>query len=137
MAVDNGLRPNNPCSKVKHLPLEPGRTRYLSADEERRLMQTEHMGRGLIRSIVRVALGTGMRKEEVLSLCWSHVDLQRNLIFVAKPKCRNDKRKTKGMPVSADVRAVLLQLQTQAHGEYVFANEAGKRPSSSGGAEGV
>ena len=87
---------------------------------------------GILRHVVTVALGTGMRKEEILSLRWSHVDLQRNLIFVAKPKCRGDKRQTKGIPTSSAVRAVLLELQARARGEYVFADRKGARPSGSG-----
>jgi integrase len=132
MAVDYKLLFENPCFKVKHFPLEPGRTRYLSAEEERMFMQTEPMRRGVLRHIVRVALGTGMRKEEILSLRWTHVDLQKNLVFVAKPKCRGDKRQTKGIPISSDVREVLLELQSKGHGEYVFANRKGERPSGSG-----
>ena len=132
MAVDNKLLFENPCSKVKSLPLEPGRTRYLTEEEERMLVGTEPMRMGILGHIVTVALGTGMRKEEILSLRWSHVDLQRNLIFVAKPKCRGDKRQTKGIPISSAVRAVLLELHARARGEYVFANRKGARPSGSG-----
>src|SRR2546423_15017583 len=90
------------------------------------------MMRGVLRHVVRVALGTGMRKEEVLSLRWSHVDLQKTLVFVARPKCRGDRRQTKGIPLSSDVRAVLLELQSKGRGEYVFANHRGERPSGSG-----
>ena len=85
-----------------------------------------------LRSIVTVALQTGMRKEEVLSLRWSHVDLPKNLIFVAKPKWKGDKRKTKGIPMNSEVRGCLLELQAKARSCYIFAYSDGRRASPAG-----
>lgn len=95
-------------------------------------MRTTPRSRGVLRHIVTAALGTGMRKEEILSLRWTHVCLQRNLIFVAKPKWKGDGRKTKGVPMNGMVRAVLLELQSKSYSEDVFAlKSTGRRPSKS------
>ena len=58
-----------------------GRLRWLEPDEEMRLLEacTKSVNKSLL-SIVTVALETGLRKGELLSLAWDRVDMSRGVI---------------------------------------------------------
>ena len=71
LAVDSGEMADNPCRKVSILKGEHHRTRYLSPDEEERLMLVLEDGRTLLREMVILAIHTGLRSVRSLSSNWS------------------------------------------------------------------
>jgi integrase len=91
MAEDNGMVASNPCRKVNKLRQDNRRTRYLTAEEERRLMSALTGRRAYLRPIVVLALNTGMRRGEILGLEWRNVDLTRGLIYVTNTKSGKDR----------------------------------------------
>src|SRR5262249_19344181 len=81
-AIEDGLAKSNPCVKRKKetgpaLPENNERTRYLSPDEEIRLLFACVGRRAHLRPIVMLAIQTGMRRKEILTLTWPQVDLAR------------------------------------------------------------
>jgi integrase len=70
--------------------------------------------RAYLREIIIVALNTGMRRGEILSLRWSQVDFMRDLIFVTQTKSGKDRV----IPMNEAVRNALLSLSRE--GERVF-----------------
>ena len=68
---------------MKPLKENNHRVRWLTEDEEGRLFQTVPAG---YHSMVIVALHSGMRKTEQLSLKWSDVDFKVGQIKVREPK---------------------------------------------------
>jgi integrase len=95
------------------------RNRYLSPEEEARLMTALEGHRAYLRPILIVALNTGMRKGEILTLKWSCVDFQRGIIYVVNTKNGRNRE----VPMNAAVRQEFLQLQNPAsESEYVFVN---------------
>jgi integrase len=74
MAVDNGLLGTNTCTKVKKLRMDNRRNRYLTREEETMLLEELTGLRAHLKPIVIVALGTGMRRGEILQLKWQHID---------------------------------------------------------------
>jgi integrase len=121
MACDNNLVESNPCRKVKKLEVDNERDRYLTYEEEERLM-AQLTGRRLhLRPIVIVALNTGIRRGALLALTWSQVDFQRNVISITKAKSKSKKAYT--VPMNKTVRDVLLSLRSEADGsDGVFTN---------------
>src|SRR5262249_16560414 len=91
MAEDNGLVASNPCRKVNKLRQDNRRTRYLTAEEEKRLMAELTGRRAYLKPIVVLAVKTGMRRGEILSLEWKNVDLMRGLIYVTNTKSGRDR----------------------------------------------
>ena len=71
-----------------------------------------------INPLITVALFTGLRKGELLGLKWSDLDLSRKLIRVMSPKSG----RTRIVPMSEGVVAVLKGLQTAKNRLYVFAD---------------
>ena len=60
--------------------------RYLTAEEEKRLMASLTGRRAYLRPVVLLALNTGMGRGEILGLEWENVDLPRGLIYVTIPR---------------------------------------------------
>ena len=108
---------------VKLLRGENKRLRYLSIEEIQRLLQAcdSHLY-----PIVFMALHTGMRKGEILSLRWKQVDLRNNLILLEKTK--NYERRE--IPINRPLKELLLKLHSNRRldTDYVFVNpKTGKR----------
>ena len=116
----------NPMRKVRK-PRQPrGRTRYLSLDERDRLLIAcrASRSRSLYPATV-LALATGMRRGEFLSLRWSHVDLDRGTVTLETTK--NDEPRQ--VPVVAQGLEVLTQWAERPHDQhdYVFPGRSGNR----------
>ena len=78
---------DNPVRKVSK-PKEPrGRVRFLSDEERQRLLESCKVSRNLyLYTIVVLALSTGARRGELLSLHWSDVDLKRGMLTFRETK---------------------------------------------------
>lgn len=118
MAIDNGYAETNPCQKVKKLRMDNRRNRYLSPDEESRLLAGLNGRWTYLYPIIVLALNTGMRRGEILGLKWSCVDFQRSIMHVVNTKTEQDRE----VPINAAVRQALLGLHGLSECEYVFVN---------------
>lgn len=116
LALDAGLVQANPCLRVRKLRQDNARTRYLSRDEEGRLLNALDR-RPVLRDVVTVALNTGMRRGEILSLSWANVDFSRRAINVKNTKTGRDRV----VPMNVSVVRVLEGIQAEGiSSEYVF-----------------
>lgn len=118
-AVEWGVVRENPLRGVRMLKEPPGRTRYLSGEEIRRLLaaadslpQDAHL---YLRPILVVALNTGMRKGEILRIRWRNIDWTERTITI--PKSKTNEVRT--VPMNDAVVAALSALKAD-EGEYVF-----------------
>jgi integrase len=78
--------------------------RYLTGDEERRLLEALPER---LRLLVVVAIHTGMRKGELLNLTWDDIDFVSGTITVREGKSGEGRR----LPMSATARRALLALR--------------------------
>jgi len=117
-AIEWGFVKTNPAKRVKRLKEPPGRLRYLKTEEIKKLLDVcaDH-----IRPIVITALNTGMRKSEILNLCWKEVDLKNRKITVINAK----NNETRVIPINRTLYEELLTLSKKPKGEYVFSNRNG------------
>jgi integrase len=77
----------SPLRRVQKLRLPPPRTRYLSDAERQRLLAAcQASANRMLYPVVLVALTTGCRKMEILSLTWPDVDLHRRELRVSQTK---------------------------------------------------
>lgn len=82
-AVDEGLLLTNPLARTR-LEEERRTPRVIvSIEEEDKLLQAAPLH---LRSIIKAALDTGMRRGELLSQRWEHVDFSRRLLSVTHAK---------------------------------------------------
>jgi integrase len=110
MAFDNELIDSNPMRRVRLLKENGSRERFITADEEVKLFAKLTGRRDHIRSVVTLALNTGMRRGEILDLQWEHVNFIARTIFIAKSKTG----RTRTIPMNEIVFAELKALKQDA-----------------------
>ncbi len=105
-AVDWGYLSNHPMKggKVKKLREESLKERILSVEEEKILLESSEPW---IRGVLVVALDTGMRLGEILSLAWEQIDFHRRVILVKLTPVANNGHEHILMPPSSVHRTCL------------------------------
>lgn len=98
-AFRSGLISKNPLERVPGIAESPGRVRFLSESEEPRLIAAcdaetdERLG-----ILVRLAIGTGGRKGELMGLRRKHIDLSERVVYFEETK--NDLSRSVPYPAS-------------------------------------
>jgi len=121
-AIEWGFLFKNPVKGVK-LEKEKPRLRFLSESERVSLIESCSKERKApyLRSMVVIDLHTGLRKEELLSLKWKAVDLEKDVLCVEDGKGGDQRR----IPINETVKAELLKHGEKKHGDYVFHDRYG------------
>ncbi len=116
---------DNPFTKVSAEKLPQPRVRYLTRDEFDRLYQ---ICNDWLKTIVQIAVNTGMRQDNILSLTWQQIDLSREIINLEHTK--NGERL--GLPMNEPVKKLLSELNKVRHinSPYVFHTSTGNRISA-------
>jgi integrase len=127
LAVEGGLVRVNPVRQVKFFDEDAAPFRVLERDEEPRLWEALGGGSWYLLPFAKLALLTGMRLNELLSLRVEDVDFGRSLVFVRAPKWKQDSRKTEGLPLSAEALGILRELCGKARGGRLFWHEGDGR----------
>jgi len=83
LATQNDKALFNPVRKVKFYREPQGRLRFLSKTEAQQLVRACN---SIIRPLVIIALYTGMRRGEILNLCWQDIDWENRVIWVREGK---------------------------------------------------
>jgi len=119
IAIEWGIVQKNPGKKVKLLRERNTRLRYLDEKEIRKLHDAcaEHL-----KPIVIVALNTGMRKEEILSLKWKDLDYRIRTISILDTK-NGESRK---LPINNILYRTLLAAK-KTDSPWVFCKKNGER----------
>jgi len=115
-AVDWGYIKNNPCKGIKELKEPPGRIRYLSPEEMERLLSACERSPFYLKSIVLIALNSGMRRGEIMNLCWRNIDFKERRILIEQTK--NNERRV--IPMNETLYQVLKSIPVHLHEEKVF-----------------
>jgi integrase len=118
---------DNPVHKITKPRLPRGRVRFLSDEERLRLLAACQASRNpSLYPIVVLALATGARSGELLSLRWPDVDLKRGTLTFQQTK--NGERRT--VPLTGPALALMQQHARVRRIDtvLVFPNKTGKRP---------
>jgi len=119
---------NNPVKDVDFLKEPPGRTRFLSEDEARRLINVSSKH---LQPIVITALNTGMRRNEILSLRWNQVNID-NVMEPSIELIETKFQKKRFIPLNDTMVELLRNLRDENSkssepSEFVFLSKYGKR----------
>lgn len=82
-AIDWELMPESALPKVKKLPEQEGRLRFLTEDEAKALRKASRAASADLEGFVMIALNTGMRAGEILALRWKDINFNLRQIVVA------------------------------------------------------
>ena len=94
----------------------PGRTRYLSAEEEARLL--DH-ATPAVRIAVALAIDTGLRREELFNLIWAQIDPIRGTITTTT---RTKTGRARKVPLPYRSAQLSAQLPRRIDSPYVLVN---------------
>ena len=112
-AVEWGRTENNPAAKIKKFRLNNAREKILNGEEARRLI---NCALPALRPILIIALKTGMRRGEILSLTWPAVNFIKSFILIENSKSG----KSRKVPMSPAVREVLKAIPRTS--DFLFYN---------------
>ncbi|MFI5298801.1 MAG: tyrosine-type recombinase/integrase [Polyangiales bacterium] len=117
-AQEWGYSRRNPTLGIKRLKEPPGRVRFLTTEERDALLAAcpERL-----RTIVLIALNTGLRKSELLTLRWHDLDFKNRMIRVERSK--NGERRD--VPMTGTVHDLFQRIPRRVDTAYVFANPDG------------
>lgn len=116
-AVNWGLLTDNPFRKCKQLRIPQKRPAYLTKEDFHLLIGV--VERKWYREIIRFALSTMMRLEEIISLRWDSVDIQKRLIYIENTDSFHTKTlKSRVIPIDELTHLALSKKEHRS--EYVF-----------------
>jgi len=118
-AIEWGKAEVNPVKKVKLFKENNVRVRYLEKEEIKKLIDN---AAAHLKPVLIVALNTGMRKGEILSLKWHDLDFKNNIIYIRQSKS-GEKRE---VPMNPLVRRTLIAVRKHPDSPYVFCNASGE-----------
>lgn len=102
-----GWLDDNPIRKVRRPKESRGRVRFLADDERIRLLEAcKRSNNPHLYAVVVMALSTGARKNEIMSLTWKDIDLKRGLITLNETK--NGERR--GLPLASHALELVNKL---------------------------
>lgn len=106
--------------KVKMFRETMKRDRFLSRAEIDRLLAAcgTDAQQAHLKPIIKFAVNTGCRKEEILSLAWDQVDLEHGIISLHKTKNMESRK----VPINDPVKEVLEKMLEARCSDYVFMN---------------
>jgi integrase len=108
----------NPFRGVRNLVVPKRDERVLSADEEIKLLAAcDRVRSRLLRPLIVLALNSGMRRGELLSLEWSRVDFDQRAIRIINAKSNAGNRV---IPMNTTVHTLLSDLAKRTTSPLVF-----------------
>lgn len=121
-AVEWGKATENPVKKVRLYREQNARTRYLTEDEEARLLA---VCSPQLRPLVITALHTGFRASELRSLTWNDIDFRRRIITVRAGYAKNGEARS--VPMNQVLTDTLKSVKLANYqDERGFCNRDGK-----------
>lgn len=120
----------NPVNGVSHLKVDDAKqARFLTLVETRKLLAESAKVSQQLHDIFFALLYTGMRKGELLNLTWDDVYFKRDKVKIQNKDFWKPKSGQREISMHRDVRALLLRLKRENHGEsrFVFPGDDGER----------
>jgi len=118
----------NPVSALPKLKETRGRTRYLSPDERRKLLEAcKESDNKYLYTVVVLAISIGARKSEILTLKWENVDLNRQTITLTETK-NNEIRSVPLQGLALDLIRDLAESSNMNPDDYLFKSDKVDKP---------
>jgi len=115
----------NPTRGIPRPPINNARSRFLSADEARRLRDAAALSANpQLKHIVGLLLLTGARVSELLHANWRHVDIERRLWKIPTSKTGRSRH----VPLSQAALDIIGQLPRFTDCSYLVPNPRTKKP---------
>ncbi len=123
------LNGHNPAKSIKKLKEDNERCRWLTEEEQQRLLS---LCQGVTRVIVLIALKTGLRWGEIINLKWrqapnsNYVDFENDTIFIHESLSKS--KKPRYVPLADSVKQALMDFPQHSEAGYIFVNPKTGKP---------
>ncbi|MEM9257940.1 MAG: integrase arm-type DNA-binding domain-containing protein [Pseudomonadota bacterium] len=121
-AMGEGLAPRNPVIGTNKIAEEKPRDRVLGPEEIRAIWQATEAA-GDFNVILRLLLLTGQRREEVASMAWSELNLDKAEWFLPRERTKNGRPHF--VPLSSTAKRIITALPRRARRDLVFGQGCG------------
>jgi integrase len=119
--------PSNPVSNIRRPSPGPGRNRRLTEEEETRLLAAvDRHSNPMLGWIVRIAIETGMRSSEIVTLNRDQVDLKRRIVRLIETKNTQPRTVPLSRAAANLFRQALNSSKRPADTDLVFFGDIGK-----------
>ena len=117
-----GLASDNPVMKVRKERVNNKIERWLTLDEEEKLLQVSPKW---LQDIIVFAINTGLRQSEILDLKWGQIDMDRKTVTISEQK----NRCVDTLPLNKTALGVLSEKKESSRitSNFVFPNTEGHR----------
>jgi integrase len=118
-AVNQSYIESNPCDRIKNFKTPEKQARYLSREQFKLLIA--HTADNDLRDLFQIAVLTGLRQMELITLTWRQIDLAEKIINLDNRNgniTKNGKART--IPLNDSAAVIIAERQTKATNEYVF-----------------
>ncbi len=109
---------DNPVKEIKFFTEQKIEMRILDKEEIDRLI---HCACGHLKSVITLAINTGMRKGEILNLKWNDIDFEKHFIIIKESKSGRSRK----IPMNLSAINALRRIERES--EYVFFNPKTKK----------
>ncbi|MDA2931380.1 tyrosine-type recombinase/integrase, partial [Acidobacteria bacterium AH-259-O06] len=120
-AVDWGVLVENIGTKVKLLKVKNQKLRYLSGEELEKLFAATSP---YLKPLIILAVNTGLRKSELLTLRWSDINFRTGYIELLDQK----NGEMSYIPMNRDVKEALRKIPRRLDSPYIFSKKNGLPP---------
>ena len=118
-AVNEGYIVVNPCANIKRLKTPQKLPLFFSNTEFEKLLEV--IDNEEFKALVIVAVNTGLREMELLSLQWDQIFFERGILILDNQNYITKSKKIRTLPLNSKVLSALLQLkQLDNSNEFVF-----------------
>jgi integrase len=107
LAYDNGLIDSNPMSRVRRLREPPPRERYITGEEEERLLTALRTYGERVEALAALGLDTGLRLSELLRLRWEDVGETSLHVRSDGRTARTKKDRPRNIPLTGEEQMAL------------------------------
>ncbi len=121
VAIKHGKVERNPLKLVDFPKISKGRLRFLSLQEEARLCKAIGLPYS---SWVRLAILTGLRRQEQFSLKWMDIDMDRRLLTLKETKSGH----VQYLHLSPEAIKIFQRLPSWQHSRWVFPSKNPRSP---------
>jgi len=105
--------------KIKIFKVDNQRVRYLTEEEEGKLLK---IAPEPLKSIIIIALNTGMRQGEILNLKWRDINFKDGIIIIQDSKSKEKRI----LPMNQTTKELFLNLLSSETQEYIFEKKGKK-----------
>lgn len=120
-AVEDNYLLDNPCKNIRRIKIPERQPNFFSHQEYEKLLSV--IDNKLFKFLVEMALNTGLRQMELLTLEWSQVNFADKIITLNNHNYITKGKKVRSIPLTQRAMGLLSVLEFECKGKHVFSTD--------------